>query len=348
MQNTPIVSLDVFKDLIRHVAFGPDREPIFAWGASGIGKSDAPRQVCAELGADLVDIRLSQFEAIDFRGLPDLDRDSALTEWKMPATLPFKGNPNFNPDKPILLFLDEINQGQPSTLATCYQLIQDRRVGEHELLDSVAIVAAGNRSSDKGVTQRFPAPLGNRGIQVEVEASVEVWSRWAAQAGLPAMLIGFLNFRPALLHTFDPKQPDGVFATPRAWARAAQHFLNPVLPELAKWAAVGGRVGMGPASEFQAFVGLIDKLPHVRDIVAHPDTTPVPDEMDKQWAIASMLSGHMRHDDRLPNIQKYLSRLSPEMVVVAWQMTIQRDDAIVESPTFLMDYAPKYRTLFQR
>lgn len=45
-------------------------------------------------------------------------------------------------------------------VSSAYQRILDRRVGEYELPEGWAIVAAGNREGDRGVTYRMPAPFG--------------------------------------------------------------------------------------------------------------------------------------------------------------------------------------------
>lgn len=46
------------------------------WGATGVGKSEAVRQLAAELDADLRDIRLCQKQPPDFGGLPALNHET--------------------------------------------------------------------------------------------------------------------------------------------------------------------------------------------------------------------------------------------------------------------------------
>ena len=50
----------------------------------------------------------------------------------------------------------------PSVSAAAYQLILDRKLGEYEVPTGWAIIAAGNRQGDRGVTYSMPAPLANR------------------------------------------------------------------------------------------------------------------------------------------------------------------------------------------
>ena len=342
------VSIATLKDIIFHTAMR-HRNPLFIWGASGIGKTDAVEQVCEDHGGVLCDIRLSQYESVDFRGLPDVIPGDRVTKWLLPSMMPFKGNPAFvDNGKPIFLFLDEINQGQASVLSTCYQLLNERRVGEHELLDNVVPIAAGNRDQDKGTTNRWPMPLGNRGTHVEAIASVESWVQWGGKSGQPAAMLGFIQFRPELLHTFDPKSADKVFASPRTLAMAGEYLKDEDMPDHIKWINIAGSIGDGPGAELNAFVGLMKDLPNIRSVLADPTGAAIPHESDKQWAAATMISGYMKNDDNLRKLQVYLSRLSPEMVPVAWTTAIARDESVIESDTFMFDYAQKYRDLFAR
>lgn len=342
-----VINMPTMLGLIKHVGIKRLR-PLYLWGPSGIGKSEGVHQSCAEHNGVMCDIRVSQYESIDFRGIPDIQQRT--TVWNMPATLPFKGNAKFEPpfvdaDAPIYLFLDEINQGDPSVMSVCYQLINDRRVGEFELLDNVVIIAAGNREQDRGVTNRFPAPLANRGTHAELAPDVKSWSAWAAKAGIPMALIGFLNFRSELLHTFDPDKPVKAFATPRTWSFVAEDMLDTDMPTEVRLASMSGSVGEGPAVELGAFLDLMDKITPIEEIIANPTKVPVSDQLDLQWAMATHVAGSMNKDN-VDQLHKFLERLEPEMVVMAWVMAIGRDDSITDSNAFLHQYAPRYRSMF--
>lgn len=340
-----IVTIPTMKGMISHLAVAK-RRPLFFWGPSGIGKSEGVQQSCEEHGGTLVDIRLSQYESVDMRGIPDV-QDRA-TVWNAPATLPFKGNPRFemgDPTKPIFLFLDEINSAEPSTAAVCYQLINDRRIGEHELLDNVVMIAAGNREQDRGVTNRFPAPLANRGTHAELVPDVKAWSAWAAKANIPATLIGFLNFRAELLHTFDPAKPEKAFATPRTWSFVAQDMLDTNMPEDIRLAAMSGSVGEGPAVELGAFIEIMDKIVPIEEIIKDPEGVRVDERLDMQWAMATHVAGNMTKAT-VNALHKFLARLEPEMCVMAWTLAINRDETVTDTDAFIHGYAPQYRGLF--
>src|SRR5438309_854283 len=114
-----VISIPDFKDVIAHVGVR-HHEPVMAWGKPGVGKSDAVRQAAVDHDAQLVDIRLSQYDSVDLRGIPV--PHAGMTVWHAPITIPFKGNASFTEDdKPIFLFLDEINSAAPAVSAVAYQ-----------------------------------------------------------------------------------------------------------------------------------------------------------------------------------------------------------------------------------
>lgn len=340
-----VINISTMKSAILHVAL-KHREPLWFRGPSGIGKTEAIHALVAEQGWVLCDFRASQWESVDFRGIPDVQ--SGVTVWNMPSELPFKGNPKFDEDGPIIvLFADEADHGEPSTNSVLYQLFNERRVGSHLLMDNVIIIAASNRAQDKGVHNRTPAPLNNRFTHYELASDVKSWSSWAAKAGVHSTVIGFLNFRQELLHTFDANNPVPAFATPRTWAKAASYFADEDMPADVRIASISGAVGEGPATELQGFADIMDSLVPIEEILKDPEHVKVNlDRLDLQWAMATHVSGHM-NKQTVDQLTKFLNRLEPEMVVMAWTLAIARDEDITDTNAFLNDYAIKYRSLFQ-
>jgi len=121
------------------------RQPVFVWGSPGVGKSDVVRQVAESKQVALQDVRALLLDPVDLRGLPFLSPDKQA-KWATPDFLPREGEG--------ILFLDELNSATAMVQASCYQLVLDRKLGEYTLPDGWAIVAAGNRESDRGVTTR--------------------------------------------------------------------------------------------------------------------------------------------------------------------------------------------------
>ena len=241
-------------------------------------------QVAKRHVAPMIDIRLSQMEPTDLRGIPF--RIENRVEWAVPSMLPDveRHGPNG------ILFLDEITSAPPSVSAAAYQLILDRRLGDYEVPAGWAIFAAGNRQGDRGVTYTMPAPLANRFSHFEVETNIDDWVSWAYANNIDESLIGFLRFKPELLFDFDPAHNPVAFPSPRSWEfahRTLQKFgdnSDLLLPTLQ--ACVGPAAGL----ELHAFIENLDNMPDL-DAIMRGEPVPVPREVDLQYAVASALVG---------------------------------------------------------
>lgn len=258
--------------------------PVMLWGPPGVGKSQMVAQVAARHDAPMIDIRLSQMEPSDLRGIPF--RVGDLVEWAVPAMLPDAKRHG----EAGILFLDEITSAAPSVSAAAYQLILDRRLGAYAVPEGWAIFAAGNRQGDRGVSYAMPSPLANRFSHFEVEANLDDWVAWAYAQGIDERLIGFLRFRPELLFEFDPARNPTAFPTPRSWEfthRALQKFGD--MPELLP-GALAACVGAAAGVELAAWLASLTRLPDL-DAITEGCEAEVPQDVDLQYAVASALAG---------------------------------------------------------
>lgn len=258
--------------------------PVMLWGPPGIGKSQLVQQIGARHRVEVVDIRLSQMEPSDLRGIPF--KSDELVEWAIPAMLPSVERHG----ETGILFLDEITSAVPSVSAAAYQLILDRRLGEYRVPDGWAIFSAGNRQGDRGVTYTMPAPLANRFSHYDIEINLDDWASWAYRQRIDERIIGFLRYRPELLFDFDPALNPMAFPSPRSWEfahRALAKFAD--LPQLLS-GALQACVGQAAGIELHAFVQSLDKLPALDAILAGEKISP-PKEIDLQYALASALVG---------------------------------------------------------
>jgi hypothetical protein len=295
------------------------RVPLMLWGAPGIGKSNVVEQIASDLGATLIDIRLSQYDSVDLRGIPSVDKELHMTTWNAPATLPFVGNPAFdnpaNKDKLIMLFLDELLQALPAVQSVAFQLVLDGKAGEHTLLPNVRVLAASNRETDKAGTNRMLTPLANRFTHIEMVPTLDPWCDWAWAHNIDPRLVAFVRFRPDLLTTFDSTKNEKVFASPRTWAYV-DRFLKQKLSFDILSAMVHGSVGSGPATEFMAFLDVWEDMPNIDGILMNPDSAPVPpaSKPGTMFAVCAALS--QRADKgNLGNVCVYLDRLPAEYAV---------------------------------
>jgi hypothetical protein len=258
--------------------------PVMLWGPPGVGKSQIVQQIAISHGADVIDVRLSQMEPSDLRGIPM--RVDDFVEWAIPAMLPNEERHG----KKGILFLDEVTSAPPSVSAAAYQLILDRRLGEYKVPTGWAIFAAGNRQGDRGVTYTMPSPLANRFSHFDVDINLDDWVSWAFANGIDERLIAFLRFRPEKLFEFDPAHNPVAFPTPRSWEfanNAMQKFeQQPELLTETLQACLGPATGI----ELRAYIDNLTNMPDLDEII-EGKSVAVPDEVDLQYAVATALVG---------------------------------------------------------
>lgn len=241
------------------------KRPIFLWGPPGIGKSDVVKQIGEDIGAHVIDIRLSLWDPTDIKGIPYFDSNSNKMKWAPPSELPDEETASQYDQ--IILFMDEMNSAAPAVQAAAYQLVLNRRVGTYKLPDNVLIVAAGNRESDKGVTFRMPAPLANRFVHLEMAVNWDDWFSWATENRIHKDVVGFLTFSKKDLYDFDPKSPSRSFATPRSWQFVSDLLIDDDGDEDTLTDLTAGAVGEGLAIKFMAHRKVASKLPDPTDIL---------------------------------------------------------------------------------
>ena len=126
---------------------------VMLWGPPGVGKSQGVRQIAANVQqrtgkqVNVTDVRLLLFNPVDLRGIPTANADKTLAIWLKPQI--FQMDDSL--DVVNILLLDEISAAPPSVQAAAYQITLDRVIGEHKLPDNCFVIAAGNRTTDKGM-----------------------------------------------------------------------------------------------------------------------------------------------------------------------------------------------------
>lgn len=260
--------------------------PIMIWGAPGIGKSTVIREIADEMGIGFIDVRLSQREPVDIRGLPVPSEDGV--KWIVSSEWP--RDPN---SRGIILF-DEISSSDRSLQVAAYEFILDRRLGDlYKVPDGWYILAAGNRIEDRAVAMTMSSALANRFLHVELKENAEDWGKWAVETGLHPAVCSFIRFRPELLFKMENENLERGWPSPRAWERVSIMLKlaenNKMTQKMAQ-KLVYGLVGNGAGSEFMTFYKNSDIMEDVLDVMTDPNKDmDVPDSPDRKYALVSAL-----------------------------------------------------------
>ena len=265
----------------------------FLWGPPGIGKSTIVRDLAAENGWELIDLRLSLLSPVDLRGLPVVDKVNKKADWYKPAFLPKPGS-----KKKGILFLDEINLAPHSVQAAAYQLILDKRLGEYIFPENWRIIAAGNREGvDKANVFKMSAPLANRFVHFTVRDDWKVWRDWAKGAKIRPEVMDFIALNDSLFLKMSDKN-EKAFPSPRSWHFVSDllnafNYQNGEIPDENLKGVITGAVGEGAGREFASYLADYD-LKNINTMVAKFYETgkiKLPKEQNKRFAIIKKVFG---------------------------------------------------------
>jgi hypothetical protein len=215
-----LTNIIVLKEKLRAIIRPGHPQPAipFIRSSPGVGKSQAVKQFADELGIKFLDVRCSQLDSTDFRGIPVPDMKDKVTRWIPPEFLPFKGMTMWEGTSGIL-FLDEINRARPDVLQAIFQLVLDRKVGLYDLMDDWYIVAAGNHGDADGTDViELDAALKNRFMIMDIEHELEPWVKWAEANAIHDDIIVFLKSKPNWLYHTAESEND-LLVTPRSWEK---------------------------------------------------------------------------------------------------------------------------------
>ena len=302
------------------------KTPIFIWGGTGIGKSETIKSTAQEIAKSekleftedtrdskafgFLDIRISQLEPSDLRGLPVQDLKSETTKWLIPSWLPQEK------DSKGLIFFDELNLSPPSIQAVAYQLILDRRIGDYELPQGWVIVSAGNRIEDKCAVFEMSSALCNRFLHATLSnPSVESWTQWAVDNDIDGRIISFLNWKPSSFNRANDRGKDKAFPTPRSWAFCSR-LINGQKDNKLITRLTASAVGEGTALELTAFLKLQTKI-DFDSILKNPKQIKDIKEIDLKYVLIGTIAEKYHKDKKLlEKILPVCDYLEPEFAVL--------------------------------
>jgi hypothetical protein len=324
---------------------------LFIYGAFGIGKSFCVRDTAKEIAESkaktfvewnrldketkqkvfeypekyfvLIDERLSEYDSSDIKGLPNFKDGQETLEWKIPKWAKFITLENSDG----VVFFDEINLATPLVISSVYKIIYDRIVNDSPINKNWLVVGAGNREEDRAFTHTLPAPVRDRGGEVElINASIEDWTDWASKNNIDSRILGFVNFKPSSLSSvdFDSNQK---FTTTRGWERLSK-LIDGNTKKMSKSQEVliCSAIGEGIAREFIAFWKIQEKL-NLEEVIKKPSKIEEIEEISIKYFLVSVLAEKYKNKKvdfaKIVEVSKVLDKIgNAEFVALLWRICI--------------------------
>ncbi len=287
-------------------------------GHPGVGKSTMAARMAEALGLPLVDIRLAQCDPTDLCGVWFPDREarqlvSYPPSWAVQAA-----------ERPVFLFLDEINAGVSRPLqAAAYQIVLERRVGQVRLHPDTVILAAGNLETDEAIVTRLSSALSNRFVHFTLRPDADTWLAWAREANVEASVVAYIE-KLGVAALYAPMGDEPAFPTPRSWTMAST--LLRALPEVEHRRAVSACIGVRAAEQFFEWRRLfmqVDIDAILRRGKAIDFTRPQFSDPSFICAVTKAVAevaarGEQLNEDELPNLVKFATSpgMDPEYVIL--------------------------------
>jgi hypothetical protein len=291
-------------------------------GAPGVGKTSLVKQFAAGVGAKYVHLHVPTMLVEDFAVL-NLFTEGDKFSYKLGHWWP-------DGEEPVVICLDDASQAGVDLQKVEANLKQERELHGYRLPDDVMIVATGNRLEDKAGANRILSHSADRETQIEVEVGLQDWSKWAIDSGVPGVLVSFFQFRPDLLHDFDPQRPRN--ATPRSWVEGVAPFIGEC-PHGTEYEVFRGAVGEGPAGEFTAYLKIYRELPNPDAVMMDPDGYKVPQEPATLYALSGALA-EKSSPSNLDRMVRATARMPKEFSVLAMSMATRRDPGLTSTAAF--------------
>jgi hypothetical protein len=253
----------------------------FLWGHRGLGKSALHMQAARERGWGFINLRCSQMEASDLRGLPD-KTDDGFTVYRPPADLPAGHGddikcPACDVDMTIeqaqeqgiddyqyckgLLFLDELNRGEDDVLQAGFELVLDYKVGLYRVPKGWSVHCAGNYMDGYMVNNFSDPAFLDRFCHMQITNSESYRQGWAEYMGryedTANKILQFVAFNQK--HLMGDVKGDMGFTvqpSPRSWefvAKVEEACQKEKFPTQVKRTVIAGIIGQSMALQYEQF-----------------------------------------------------------------------------------------------
>ncbi|MEQ1826666.1 MAG: AAA family ATPase, partial [Pirellula sp.] len=220
----PAIKLDA-TELLEVLRLTPSEQNVMLVGRHGIGKSQIVTHFFQEQGGKVVTFFLGQMsDPGDLIGLLHKNEKTGHSEFMPPYWWPMD-------NKPIVLFLDELNRARPEILQSVMDLALNRKLAGKPLPLGSRVISAVNEGDEYQLTDLDPALISRFNIY-EFAPTVQDWLVWASEAKLDHRVVDFIQQNSEYLDA-DPKAKSNpnsstfgneLVRTPdrRSWERVAR------------------------------------------------------------------------------------------------------------------------------
>ena len=300
--------------------------------APGVGKTEIISQACEETQTHVIVTHPVVSDPTDYKGLPFMVEEQGR---KKARFLPFGDLEDLiMATENTAFFMDDLGQAPPSVQAAVMQLILGRKINGHEVSDTVSFIGATNRKSDKAAVTGILEPVKSRfRTIIELQADVDDWVAWAARNDIPPEMIGFIRWRPELLHNFTPTQDMTNSPCPRTIENVA-HWVKVGLPKEMELEVYSGAAGEGLAGELVGYLRMYRDLPDLDNIIKYPNKAKIDGEPNIMYAICAGVARKATIKN-MENIVKYAGRISAEFSVLLIRDAVNFNEEVVETDAFI-------------
>lgn len=197
---------------------------------------------------------------------------------------------------PLLIMIDEIGKAPAYIAPILNTMIQERRIGDVHFHPDSRIFATTNNVSDR-VGDVIKAHSANRLTIVPIgKPTADELATYGANNGWHPTVLSWMSSDPTLFESyataqrgsdgkvineriFDPSNPQRLsFFTPRSAEKASDIMWDKdILGDDVTETLLCGTIGQAAAMSLMAYARLTCNVPKVKDVIADPVGTPVPD-----------------------------------------------------------------------
>ena len=143
-------------------------------GKPGCGKTAFVKYLADKIGADLIVINMSTFEASDMNGIPYLDQETHEVKWSLPFWAK-QAVENYKNGKKTIAFLDETNLAQSEVRNGAQTSIQSNKTPAGEDLPPIYWIGAMNTTEDLESVADFSNAMKDRWAFIPFDFPVDEW-----------------------------------------------------------------------------------------------------------------------------------------------------------------------------